>query len=111
MTSAVVFGDVMVRNRIFWAISEHSYFVYYLIISYRRIKVYIWGRTARQWMYNIEGGRSVKVQCRQQGGRPQHQKEPEGVAREGDITSTQTWAVGGGLGRYVKGKPVKDKET
>ena len=30
----------MVRNRIFWTIGEHLYFVYYPIISYQRIKVY-----------------------------------------------------------------------
>ena len=29
----------MVRNRVFWTIQEHSYFVYYPIISYLRIKV------------------------------------------------------------------------
>ena len=30
----------MVRNGIFWTIGEQSYFVYYPIISYRKIKVY-----------------------------------------------------------------------
>ena len=30
----------MVRNRIFWTIEERTYFVYYHIISYRKIKVY-----------------------------------------------------------------------
>ena len=30
----------MVRNRIFWTVGEQSYFVYYIIIFYRRIKVY-----------------------------------------------------------------------
>ena len=30
----------MVRNGIFWTIGEQLYFVYYLIISYQRIKVY-----------------------------------------------------------------------
>ena len=30
----------MVRNRIFWTIGEQSYFVYYPIISYQKIKVY-----------------------------------------------------------------------
>ena len=30
----------MFRNRIFWTIGEQSYFVYYPIISYRKIKVY-----------------------------------------------------------------------
>ena len=30
----------MVRNRIFWTIGEQSYFVYYPIISYLKIKVY-----------------------------------------------------------------------
>ena len=30
----------MIRNGIFWTIGEQSYFVYYPIISYQRIKVY-----------------------------------------------------------------------
>ena len=30
----------MIQNRIFWIIGEQSYFVYYPMISYRRIKVY-----------------------------------------------------------------------
>ena len=30
----------MVRNGIFWTIGEQSYFVYDLIISYQKIKVY-----------------------------------------------------------------------
>ena len=30
----------MVRNMIFWTIGEQTYFVYYPIISYRKIKVY-----------------------------------------------------------------------
>ena len=30
----------MVQNGIFWTIGEQSYFVYYPIISYRKIKVY-----------------------------------------------------------------------
>ena len=30
----------MVRNGIFWNVGEQSYFVYYPIISYQRIKVY-----------------------------------------------------------------------
>ena len=29
----------MVRNRIFWTIKKQSYFVYYPVISYQRIKV------------------------------------------------------------------------
>ena len=29
----------MVRNGIFWTIGEQSYYIYYPIISYRRIKV------------------------------------------------------------------------
>ena len=40
MTSSVLFGDVMVQNRILWTIGEQTYFVYYPIISYRKIKVY-----------------------------------------------------------------------
>ena len=30
----------MVQKGIFWTIGEHSYFVYYPIISYQRMKVY-----------------------------------------------------------------------
>ena len=30
----------MAHNRIFWTIGEQSYFVYYSIISYLKIKVY-----------------------------------------------------------------------
>ena len=30
----------MVQNGIFWTIGEKSYFVYYPIISYQRVKVY-----------------------------------------------------------------------
>ena len=30
----------MVRNKIFWTIREQTYFVYYLIRFYRKIKVY-----------------------------------------------------------------------
>ena len=37
ITSLVLFGDVMVRNEIFW---KQSYLVYYPIISYQRIKFY-----------------------------------------------------------------------
>ena len=40
MTSSVLVEDVMVRNGIFWNIGEHSYSVYYRIISYQKIKVY-----------------------------------------------------------------------
>ena len=40
MTSSVLNGDIMVRKGIFCTIGEHSYFVYYPIISYLRIKVY-----------------------------------------------------------------------
>ena len=40
ITSSVLFGDVMVRNGIFWTIGEQSYIVYDPIISYQKIKVY-----------------------------------------------------------------------
>ena len=40
ITSSVLFGDVMVRNGIFWTIGEHTYFVYYPIIYDLNIKVY-----------------------------------------------------------------------
>ena len=40
ITSSVLFGDVMVRNGIFWTIGEQYYIGYYPIKSYRKIKVY-----------------------------------------------------------------------
>ena len=40
ITSSVLFGDVMVQNKIFWTIVEQKYFIYYPIIYYLRIKVY-----------------------------------------------------------------------
>ena len=40
MTSSVLIGDIMVRNRVFWTIGENLDFVYYSIISYLRINVY-----------------------------------------------------------------------
>ena len=40
ITSSVLFADVMVQNVISWTIGEQSYFVCYLIIFYRRMKVY-----------------------------------------------------------------------
>ena len=40
MIYSVLFGDVMVQNRIFWTIGETSYIVYCPIISYRNINVY-----------------------------------------------------------------------
>ena len=40
ITSLVLFGNVIIQNRIFWTIGEHLYFVYYPIISYQWIKVY-----------------------------------------------------------------------
>ena len=40
MTSSVLFGYVMVQNRIFWTIGEHLYLVYYPIISHRRINAH-----------------------------------------------------------------------
>ena len=40
MTSSVLNGDIMVRNRIFWTIEEQLYFVYYHIVFYQWIKVY-----------------------------------------------------------------------
>ena len=38
--SLVLFGDIMVRNGIFWTIGGQSYLVYYSIISYLKIKFY-----------------------------------------------------------------------
>ena len=40
ITSSVLFGDVMVQNRIFSTIGDQSYFVYYPIIYHKRMKVY-----------------------------------------------------------------------
>ena len=40
ITSSVLFADVMVQNGISWTIGEQSYFVCYLIIFHRRMKVY-----------------------------------------------------------------------
>ena len=40
IASSVLFGYAMVRNGIFWTIEEQSYFVYYPIISYQKIKFY-----------------------------------------------------------------------
>ena len=45
MTSSVLNGDIMIQNGVFWTIGGHSYFVYYLIISYQSIKVYRLGKT------------------------------------------------------------------
>ena len=44
MISPVLNGDIMVRKGIFSTIGEQLYFVYYLIISYQRIKVYRFDR-------------------------------------------------------------------
>ena len=60
MKSSVLFGDVMVRNRIFWTIWEHLYFVYYPIISYRMIKVYR-VETIYMGIYHWNNGVSVTV--------------------------------------------------
>ena len=40
MTSLVLNGDNMVRNRIYWIIGEQSYIVYYPIITYQNRMVY-----------------------------------------------------------------------
>ena len=40
MTSSILNGDTMARNRIFWTIGEQLYIFYYPIISYQKIKVY-----------------------------------------------------------------------
>ena len=39
MTSSVLFGDVMVQNRIFWTIEKQLYIIDYPIISNQKIKV------------------------------------------------------------------------
>ena len=41
ITSSVLFGDVMVQNGIFWNIGEQTYFVYYPITYYQKIKFYM----------------------------------------------------------------------
>ena len=40
MAYLVLNGDIIVQKGIFLIIGEHIYFVYYPIISYRKIKVY-----------------------------------------------------------------------
>ena len=56
----------MVQNRIFWTIWEHLYFVYYPIISDRKIKVYMvetnyMGRS--QWNNGVSGTVLLKQWC------------------------------------------------
>ena len=58
MTYSVIFGDVMVRNGIFLTIGEQTYFVYYIIISYRKIKVYrieTMGKGRSHWNNVVSG--------------------------------------------------------
>ena len=45
MTSSVLQRDIMIQKGIFWTIDKHLYFVYHLIISYKRITVYRVERT------------------------------------------------------------------
>ena len=40
ITSSVLFGDVMVKNGIFWTIGEQLYMIDYPIMSYLKINVY-----------------------------------------------------------------------
>ena len=47
----------MVRNRIFWDIEEHLYFVYYPIIYYQRIKFY----RVEKWIWDEPTGTMVSV--------------------------------------------------
>ena len=54
----------MAQNEIFWNIGEQSYFVYYPIISYRRIKVYLvntmdMGRY--HWNYGVSGANIISI--------------------------------------------------
>ena len=55
----------MVRNRIFWTIWEHLYFVYYPIISDRKIKVYMVEKndTGRSHWNNGVSGTIMLEQC------------------------------------------------
>ena len=48
----------MVRNGIFWTIGEQTYFVYYPIISYRKIKVY---RVETKYMGRAHWNNGVSV--------------------------------------------------
>ena len=50
----------MARNGIFWTIGEQSYFVYYPIIFYRRIKVYMI-ETMDMGRYHWNNGVSGKI--------------------------------------------------
>ena len=50
----------MVRKGVFWTIGEHSYFVYYPIISYLRIKV-IW---LKEWTWVDSAGIMVSVKMK-----------------------------------------------
>ena len=59
----------MVRNRIFWTIGEQTYFVYYPIISYRKIKVYRvesmdMGRS--HWNNGVSGTILLEQWCQQE---------------------------------------------
>ena len=59
MIYSVLNGDIMVQKGVFWTIGEHSYFVYYPIISYLRIKVYRFETmdTGRFLYYNDVSGK------------------------------------------------------
>ena len=48
----------MVQNGIFWTIGEQSYFVYYPIISYRKINIY----RVKQWIWEDPTGTMVSVE-------------------------------------------------
>ena len=54
----------MVQNRIFWTIGEQTYFVYYPIISDRKIKVYMvetmdMGRS--HWNNGVSGTNIISI--------------------------------------------------
>ena len=54
----------MVRNGIFWTIGEQTYFVYYPIISYRKIKVYtveIMDMGRSHWNNGVSGTNLISI--------------------------------------------------
>ena len=57
----------MVRNGIFWTIAEQKYFVYYPIISYRKIKVYrveTMDMVRSHWNNDVSGTILIFIQSR-----------------------------------------------
>ena len=64
MTSSVFFGDVMVRNGIFWTIGEQLYIVYYPIISDQKIKVHrveTMDMRSSNWKFGVIGTNLISI--------------------------------------------------